>query len=69
MIMILIEDSFEIMNGSKSVTARLEMAGREEEGVKLLKEAKTKNAQLGKSHHVYEIDLLLVELLIYMVSF
>ncbi|KAK4259209.1 hypothetical protein QN277_005564 [Acacia crassicarpa] len=47
------------------VTARLEMAGQEEKGVTILEDAKRKNVNLNKSHHVYEIDMLLAELLIY----
>ncbi|KAI9123742.1 hypothetical protein K1719_005042 [Acacia pycnantha] len=48
------------------VTARLEMAGQEQEGVTILRKAKKKNVDLNKSHHAYEIDMFLVELLIYM---
>ncbi|XP_028754881.1 uncharacterized protein LOC114714325 [Neltuma alba] len=62
----LLEEEHLDLKKLQSVTARLEMAGREEEGVRLLKEAKKKNARLEKSHHVYEIDMLLVELLICM---
>ncbi|KAK4259211.1 hypothetical protein QN277_005565 [Acacia crassicarpa] len=62
----LLEEEHLDLKKLQSVTARLEMAGKEEEGVRLLKEAKTKNAQMEKSHHVYEIDMLLAELLIYM---
>ena len=53
----------------KIVTARLEMAGQEDEGVMILEKARKKNSDLEKSHHVYEIDMLLAELLIYVVSF
>ncbi|XP_054779141.1 uncharacterized protein LOC129287027 isoform X2 [Prosopis cineraria] len=62
----LLEEEHLDLKKLQSVMARLEMAGKEEEGVKLLKEAKEKNIQLEKSHHVYEIDMLLVEMLIYL---
>ncbi|XP_054779477.1 uncharacterized protein LOC129287286 [Prosopis cineraria] len=62
----LLEEEHLDLKKLQSVTARLEMAGKEDEGVRLLKEAKEKNIQLEKSHHAYEIDMLLVELLIYL---
>ncbi|XP_028764305.1 uncharacterized protein LOC114722442 [Neltuma alba] len=62
----LLEEEHLDLKKLQTVTARLEMAGKEEEGVRLLNEAKTKNARLEKSHHVYEIEMLLLEMLIYM---
>lgn len=46
---------------------KMEMSGKEAKGVELLKKALEKARKEGKGHEVYEIEMLLVEMLIYLV--
>lgn len=48
---------------------KLEMTGQEDKAVHLLTEAYEKAKNKGKSHEAYELEMLLVEMLIYNVSF
>lgn len=46
---------------------KMEMSGKEAKGVEILKKALDKAKAEGKGHEAYEIEMLLVEMLIYMV--
>lgn len=46
---------------------KMEMSGKEAKGVELLKKALEKARKEGKGHEAYEIEMLLVEMLIYLV--
>lgn len=46
---------------------KMEMSGKEAKGVEILKKALEKAKAEGKGHEAYEIEMLLVEMLIYMV--
>ncbi|KAG7573602.1 hypothetical protein ISN44_As09g018760 [Arabidopsis suecica] len=45
---------------------KMEMSGKEAKGVELLKKALVKTRKEGKGHEAYEIEMLLVEMLIYL---
>ncbi|KAF8110194.1 hypothetical protein N665_0086s0033 [Sinapis alba] len=45
---------------------KMEMSGKEAKGVEILKKALEKAKEEGKGHEAYEIEMLLVEMLIYM---
>ncbi|CAN8287552.1 unnamed protein product [Cochlearia groenlandica] len=45
---------------------KMEMSGKEEKGVEILKKALEKAIGEGKGHEAYEIEMLLVEMLIYL---
>ncbi|KAG7638476.1 hypothetical protein ISN45_At02g029100 [Arabidopsis thaliana x Arabidopsis arenosa] len=48
---------------------KMEMSGKEAKGAELLKKALEKARKEGKGHEAYEIEMLLVEMLIYLVCF
>ncbi|KAJ0963088.1 hypothetical protein J5N97_028210 [Dioscorea zingiberensis] len=49
----------------QKVAAKLEMTRQEDEAVKMLREASDKARKDGKPHEAYELEMLLVEMLIY----
>lgn len=49
----------------QSIIAKLEMSGKETEAITILENAITKAQNDGKCHEAYEIEMLLVEMLIY----
>ncbi|XP_041026361.1 uncharacterized protein LOC121266558 [Juglans microcarpa x Juglans regia] len=57
------EEQPDLMQLQRTV-AKLEMSGKEEEAVAILEKA-VENAQKEKQHEAYEIEMLLVEMLIY----
>lgn len=55
-------------NALKQAVSKLEMSGREDCAVKILEEAVKKAIGANKPHEAYEIEMLLVEMLIYEVK-
>jgi hypothetical protein len=51
----------------KSAVAKLEMSGKEKEAVRTLEKALKRARKDQKAHEAYEIEMLLVEMLIYKV--
>lgn len=51
----------------QKTAAKLEMSGKEDEAVEMLREAQKEAEKSGKMHEAYELEMLLVEMLIYMV--
>ena len=52
----------------KATIAKLEMSGEEANAVKILEKAYVKATDEGQPHEAYEIEMLLVEMLIYKVE-
>ena len=48
---------------------KMEMSGKEAKGVEILKRALEKARKEERGHEAYEIEMLLVEMLIYLVCF
>lgn len=53
--------------GVKRTVAKMEMSGNEDKAVELLRAEKNRAKQQKRMHEVYEIEMLLVEMLIYKV--
>ena len=53
----------------KRIVAKFEMSGNEAKAVQILEEEKIRARKEGKPHEAYEIEMLLVEMLIYKVVY